>query len=154
LKTYGLTAGLTNYPASYCTGLLIARRLLSQLKLEDKFKGPENIDGEVFDIMAKEFEQRPFKAYLDVGLIRTTSGNRIFGAMKGATDGGIYVPHNEKRFPGYHIEKTQEVKGKKGKVTKVKAEGSWNPKEHRDHIFGLHVQGYMEFLKKEKKEKF
>ena len=28
LKGYGLTAGLTNYAASYCTGLLIARRLL------------------------------------------------------------------------------------------------------------------------------
>lgn len=27
--------------------------------------------------------------------------NRVFGCMKGATDGGLDVPHNEKRFPGY-----------------------------------------------------
>lgn len=27
--------------------------------------------------------------------------NRVFGCMKGAADGGLDVPHNEKRFPGY-----------------------------------------------------
>lgn len=27
--------------------------------------------------------------------------NRVFGCMKGATDGGLDIPHNEKRFPGY-----------------------------------------------------
>lgn len=100
-----MNAGLTNYAASYSTGLLLARRLLGDLKIGDKFKGVENPDGEFFDIMAKEVERRPFKAYLDVGLIRTTTGNRIFGAMKGAVDGGLYVPHNNKRFPGHHIEK-------------------------------------------------
>ncbi len=28
LKKYGLTAGLTNYSSAYCTGFLLARRLL------------------------------------------------------------------------------------------------------------------------------
>jgi large subunit ribosomal protein L5e len=28
LKRFGVTAGLTNYSAAYCTGLLLARRLL------------------------------------------------------------------------------------------------------------------------------
>jgi large subunit ribosomal protein L5e len=28
LKRFGLTAGLSNYPAAYATGLLVARRLL------------------------------------------------------------------------------------------------------------------------------
>ncbi|CAN0490709.1 unnamed protein product, partial [Scytosiphon promiscuus] len=31
----------------------------------------------------------------------TFCSNRVFGCMKGATDGGLDVPHNEKRFPGY-----------------------------------------------------
>lgn len=31
----------------------------------------------------------------------TLCSNRVFGCMKGATDGGLDVPHNEKRFPGY-----------------------------------------------------
>lgn len=104
--------------------------------------------------MSKKVDQRPFKAYLDVGLTRTTTGNRVFGAMKGAVDGGLYIPHTNKRFPGHHIEKAQETKGKKGKVVeKGKASANWVPKEHRDHIFGNHVQNYLELLKKEKKEK-
>lgn len=87
--------------------------------------------------------------------MRTTTGNRVFGALKGAVDGGIFVPHNTKRFPGYHLEKAQAQTGKRGKVIeKGKAEGTYNAKEHRDHIYGLHVQGYMDHLKKENKDRF
>ena len=32
---------------------------------------------------------RTFRAFLDVGLRRTTTGNRVFAALKGAAD-GIY----------------------------------------------------------------
>ena len=35
--------------------------------------------------------------------------------MKGACDGGLFIPHNEKRFPGYHIQKAEVVTNKKGK---------------------------------------
>lgn len=45
-----------------------------------------------------------FRCYLDVGLARTTTGARVFGAMKGAVDGGLNVPHSLKRFPGYDTE--------------------------------------------------
>lgn len=45
-----------------------------------------------------------FRCYLDVGLARTTTGARVFGAMKGAVDGGLNVPHSLKRFPGYDAE--------------------------------------------------
>jgi len=38
LKRFGLTAGLTNYSAAYCTGLLCARRLLKKLDEENKEK--------------------------------------------------------------------------------------------------------------------
>jgi len=47
-------------------------------------------------------------ALLDIGLVRTTVGNRVFGVLKGATDGGLYVPHNNKRFPGYAKEDEKE----------------------------------------------
>ena len=33
--------------------------------------------------------------------LRLSCSNRVFGCMKGAADGGLDVPHNEKRFPGY-----------------------------------------------------
>lgn len=45
-----------------------------------------------------------YRCYLDVGLARTTTGARVFGAMKGAVDGGLNVPHSIKRFPGYDAE--------------------------------------------------
>ena len=34
-----------------------------------------------------------FRCYLDVGLMRTTTGARVFGAMKGTVDGGLNIPH-------------------------------------------------------------
>jgi large subunit ribosomal protein L5e len=107
LKKYGLEAGYTNYASAYATGLLCARRLLTELGMADMYKGIEAADGEFFDVNQKGVNEtrRPFKALLDVGLVRTTTGNRVFGAMKGAVDGGIHIPHNTKRFPGYHIEK-------------------------------------------------
>lgn len=42
---------------------------------------------------ALEDESAPFRAFLDVGLVRTTTGARVFGAMKGAADGGLDIPH-------------------------------------------------------------
>merc|ERR1711934_1185570 len=101
LKAYGLTAGLTNYAAGYCTGLLLARRLLKQVGLADVYKANDTRDGSFFNVEDDVGDKRPFKALLDVGIQRTTTGARLFGAMKGAADGGINVPHSTKRFPGY-----------------------------------------------------
>lgn len=69
----------------------------------DKFyAGNDKIDGEKFDVNENPHdERRPFKAVLDTGLKRTTTGARVFGVLKGAVDGGLYVPHSVKRFPGY-----------------------------------------------------
>lgn len=125
--------------------------------MADLYKGVEAADGEFFDVYEKGIneDRRPFKALLDVGLVRTTTGNRVFGALKGAVDGGVHIPHNTKRFPGYHIEKAQVTTGKKGKVVeKAKGAAQYDAKEHRDHIFGLHVQGYMDHLKKTNKDKY
>jgi len=37
--------------------------------------------GEDFSVEPTD-SRRPFRALLDVGLIRTTTGNRVFGALK------------------------------------------------------------------------
>jgi hypothetical protein len=91
----------------------------------------------------KIHDKRPFKALLDVGLVRTTTGNRVFGAMKGAVDGGVFIPHNTKRFPGYHTQKAQAATtkrgGKGGAQEKAKATGDYKADEHRAHIMGQHV---------------
>lgn len=51
------------------------------------------VDGEEYNVEAQEEGAGPFRAFLDVGLVRTTTGARVFGAMKGAADGGIDIPH-------------------------------------------------------------
>jgi len=130
LPAHGVKFGLTNYAAAYCTGLLLARRLLKQLKLDTVYKGLEQASGEDYNV-EKENEEQPgaFRCYLDIGLARTTTGARIFGALKGALDGGLDIPHSEKRFPGYK-----------------KEEGKYHADVHRRYIFGLHVADYMKKL--------
>ncbi|KAF2005700.1 60S ribosomal protein L5-B [Amniculicola lignicola CBS 123094] len=140
LKRYGITHGLTNWAAAYATGLLLARRVLKKLELDDDFKGVEEADGEFNLTEAVEIdgeERRPFKVFLDVGLVRTSTGARVFGAMKGASDGGLYVPHSENRFPGYDIE-TKEL----------------DAETLRKYIFGGHVAEYMETLADDDEERY
>jgi large subunit ribosomal protein L5e len=132
LLAFGLKAASTNYATAYATGLLLARRVNAKLGLN--YEGNTNIDGEDYNVEAPDDEaKKPFKAILDVGLRRTTTGARLFGALKGACDGGIDVPHNDHRFPGSKREQ--------------KKEWSTNPAKHREYIFGLHVAAYMRLLK-------
>ncbi|OAA37988.1 Ribosomal protein L5, eukaryotic/archaeal [Beauveria brongniartii RCEF 3172] len=140
LKAYGIEHGLTNWAAAYATGLLIARRALKKLGLDEDFVGVEEADGEFTLTEAAETddgERRPFKAFLDVGLARTSTGARVFGALKGASDGGILVPHSEKRFPGYDIE-TKEL----------------DADVLRNYIYGGHVAEYMETLADDDEERY
>jgi large subunit ribosomal protein L5e len=154
LKHHGLTAGLTNYSAHYCTGLLIARRLLKTVKLDGDYKGNDKVDGE-FYVAEPEGDKRPFKALLDVGISRTTTGARVFGALKGAADGGLNVPHTEKRFPGYTKAKVEVITNKRGKATdNEKTAAQYNAKTHKQRIFGEHVSEYMNQVKKEDPAKY
>lgn len=86
---------------------------------------------------SEEDDRRPFKAVLDVGLKRTSTGARVFGAMKGASDGGIFVPHSESRFPGFDIE-TKEL----------------DAETLRKYIFGGHIAEYMETLADDDEERY
>jgi large subunit ribosomal protein L5e len=141
LKRYGISNGLTNWSAAYATGLLLARRALKKLDIDEDFTGVEEPDGEYKLTEAAEGEdgesRRPFKCFLDVGLHRTSTGARVFGAMKGASDGGLYIPHNEKRFPGYDQE-TKEL----------------DADTLRKYIFGGHVAEYMETLADDDEERY
>jgi len=137
LPRYGVKFGLTNYAAAYCTGLLLARRINAKFNLS--YEGNTNIDGEDFNVEPAEEGAAPFKALLDVGLARTTTGARIFGVLKGATDGGLDVPHNDHRFPGSKREN-----------------GEWVAAAdvHRKYIFGQHVAEYMKQLEQEDEEAY
>lgn len=145
LVRYGIKCGLKNYAAAYCTGLLLARRLLRNLGMEEMYEG-NDADGEVItckygkrtlyvEDLDWDSERRPFRANLDVGIAVTTTGMRAFGALKGACDGGLDVPHSYKRFPGYDAE-TKE----------------YSAEEHRARIFGEHVAEYMRLLQERDEE--
>jgi len=138
LPRYGVPVGLTNYAAAYCTGLLLARRILQKLKLDKLYKGVEGeASGELYHIEDAANGPRPFTANLDVGLVNTTTGHRVFSVLKGAVDGGLRVPYSEKRLFGYDPE-----------------EKKFDPAEFRKRIFGAHVSEYMESLKGSDPEKY
>merc|ERR1711990_1300596 len=82
-------------------------------------------------------DKRPFRALLDVGCRATTTGSRVFGALKGATDGGLDIPHSEKRFPGYDRDAKE-----------------YDADVHKERIFGEHVAEYMRYLIEEDAAKY
>ncbi len=100
LAQHGVAFGLTNYTAAYATGLLLAQRYLRTADAP--------------------------RCFLDIGLSRSTKGSRVFSAMKGAVDGGLEIPHNMKKFPGYSAEKDEFDSG-----------------VFRDRILGKALSAYM-----------
>ncbi|XP_073003050.1 large ribosomal subunit protein uL18-like [Typha latifolia] len=136
LPHFGLEVGLTNYAAAYCTGLLVARRVLKMLEMDEEYEGNVEATGEDFSVEPAE-SRRPFRALLDVGLVRTTTGNRVFGALKGALDGGLDIPHSDKRFAGFKKDDKQ-----------------LDAEVHRKYIFGGHIASYMRTLMEDEPEKY
>merc|ERR1712054_77645 len=141
LPRYGVKVGLTNYSAAYCVGLLCARRLLKKYGLGAKFVGTEEVTAEFEDAFVQneddDDERNAFHALLDVGLKPTTLGSKIFSAMKGAFDGGLEIPHTNKKFYGFDAD-----------------EKEYDAEAHKERILGGHVSGYMEALKEEEPEEY
>ncbi|MBS3055516.1 MAG: 50S ribosomal protein L18 [Candidatus Aenigmarchaeota archaeon] len=87
LKKMGWKFSTDNLPASYLTGMIVAKKA-----------GKKGIK----------------EAILDSGLYASTKGNRIYAVVKGAIDGGLNIPINEEILPtedrikGTHISKNQE----------------------------------------------
>jgi len=138
LKRYGLSVGLTNYAAAYCTGLLLARRLIAKFGMDTE--GAEEIDGEFF---LSDSDSGAFKAFLDIGLARSTTGANVFGALKGAVDGGLHIPHSTRRFPGSSMVTEDDER-------KLEFDAA----KHRERIFGQHVADYMRQLQEEDEERY
>jgi len=137
LPAYGIKVGLTNYASCYATGYLLARRMNAMFNLGERYTGVEEVTGEMYCVEEAESGPGPMRAHLDVGLSRTTTGAKVFAVMKGAVDGGVDVPHSEKRFPGYDPEAKE-----------------FEPSVLRDHIFGKHVAEYMKKLMAEDEEAY
>lgn len=132
LASHGMPVGTTNYAAAYAVGLLLARRHLTKLGLNELWTPNTDLGTEFHPARLDEDRafRRPFKALLDVGLRRTTTGARLFAAVKGASDGGLNVPHSARRFIG------------------SKEKSKTNPELLKSYILGGHVSNYMRFLQK------
>ncbi|KAL4238519.1 ribosomal protein L5 [Mactra antiquata] len=109
----------------------MARKLLKKLKLGDirVYTGQTKVDGDDIHVEDVDGEAGELKCYLDVGLMRPTTGARVFDPMKGAVDGGNDVLHSTKRIPGWDADR-----------------GKFSAEVHRNHVFGNHVSEYMRQL--------
>jgi len=116
---------------------LVARRILTKFGLNEIYEGQTEADGEDFSVEDVDGEHGAFRAYLDIGLARTSTGAKIFGALKGAVDGGIDIPHSNRRFPGFDAESKE-----------------YNAEVHKEHILGQHVSKYMESLLEDDEEAY
>ncbi|OWK10519.1 ROCK2, partial [Cervus elaphus hippelaphus] len=120
LPKYGVKVGLTNYAAAIVWACCWpAGFLIGQVKVTGDEYNVESIDG----------QPGAFTCCLDAGLARTTKGNKVLGALKGAVDGGLPVPHSTKWFPGYDSESKE-----------------FSAEVHRKHIMGQNVADYMRYL--------
>ena len=137
LPRYGLKAGFTNYAAAYATGLLLARRTLQKFGLDKVYEGNTEDVGEDYNVDPVDDGPRPFLCILDAGLKRTSTGSKVFAVLKGALDGGLDIPHNEKRFIGYDRDAKE-----------------FDAESLRKYIFGGHVGEYMEEMMEEDPEKY
>ncbi|MBU2523544.1 MAG: 50S ribosomal protein L18 [Nanoarchaeota archaeon] len=81
LSKYGFSEGysMKNLAASYLTGFLAASKVMKDTK----------------------------KLILDIGMLKSTKGNRLYAVLKGAVDAGLDIPHSEKILPPM-----EEIKGK------------------------------------------
>merc|ERR1711991_1093006 len=116
---------------------IVYAKINGDVTMAAAYAGNDEVNGELYMVEENESGPRPFFAILDVGLKRTTTGNRMFGVLKGAADGGIEIPHSERRFPGFDED-----------------ENTYAPEVHRDRIFGQHVASYMKELAEEDKDAY
>ncbi|KAL0458998.1 UNVERIFIED_CONTAM: 60S ribosomal protein L5 [Sesamum latifolium] len=147
LPRYGLEVGLTNYSAAYCTGLLLSRRVLKKLEMDEEYEGNVEATGEDYSVEPAE-SRRPFRALLDVGLVKKplgivflvpSSGTSAINCNlnMGALDGGLDIPHSDKRFAGFNKDSKQ-----------------LDAEVHRKYIYGGHIASYMRTLMEDEPEKY
>ena len=134
-RARGADAPVARRPA-YCTGLLIARRVLKKFNLAEVYEGNTEDVGADYSV-EQQGEARPFRCYLDTGLARTSTGAKVFGALKGALDGGLDIPHSVKRFAGYD-----------------KDDKKFDAETHASYILGGIIGEYAAELQEEEPEKY
>nr|UXY87988.1 60S ribosomal protein L5 [Cryptomonas curvata] len=125
LSKFGILFGFTNFPSAYLCGIYLSKSILSGKNILTKSH-----------FFLNQAVSQTIKASLDIGLTRATAGHKVFACMKGVIDGGIAIPHSEKKYPGYSLEK------------------GFDPLMLKYRIKGEHIYDYMKNLKEEDENKF
>lgn len=73
--------------------LAFCLQLLNKFGLDKVYEGQVEVTGDEFNVESIDGQPGAFTCYLDAGLARTSTGNKVFGALKGAVDGGLSIPH-------------------------------------------------------------
>ncbi|ELW72930.1 60S ribosomal protein L5 [Tupaia chinensis] len=93
------------------------------------YEGQVEVTGDEYNVESISGQPGAFTCYLDADLARTTTGNTVFWALKGAVDGGLSISHSTIQFLGYDSESKE-----------------FNAEIHRKHILGQNVADYMRYL--------
>lgn len=75
------------------TSFSLAPQLLNKFGLDQVYEGQVEVTGDEFNVESIDGQPGAFTCFLDAGLARTSTGNKVFGALKGAVDGGLSIPH-------------------------------------------------------------
>ena len=67
--------------------------MLNKFGLDQVYEGQVEVTGDEFNVESEDGKPGAFTCYLDAGLARTSTGNKVFGCLKGAVDGGLAIPH-------------------------------------------------------------
>uniref|UniRef100_G3TYR5 Large ribosomal subunit protein uL18 n=1 Tax=Loxodonta africana TaxID=9785 RepID=G3TYR5_LOXAF len=114
LPKYGVKVGLTNYAAAYCN--MLTYRLLNRFGVDKIYDSQVDVTRHKYNV--ESIEGQPC---LDSGLARTTTGNKVFGALKEAC--------LSLTVPSYDSESKK-----------------FNAEVHQKHIMGQTVVDYMRYL--------
>ena len=150
-------------------------KVLKKFNLDGMYGGCSKVDGDHFENEDLDDGPGAFHACLDVGLARTSTGARVFGAMKGAVDGGKNVEfrfvrqENYIKYLRYMLNITPDITNHDVELSFAgldiphstkrfpgydKEASEFNASIHRDHIFGKHVADYMRHLLEEDEDAY
>ena len=122
---------------NYCTDLLLAHRLLNRLDRDKIYEGQVEVTGDEYNVESIDGQPGTFTCYVDAGLARTTTGNKVLGALKGAVDGGLSVAQSTKQFLGYDVESKE-----------------FNAEVHLKHVMGQIIADLLCYLMEEDEDTY